>query len=176
MQRDVILTIMGVLKTAYPRFYVDMTRKEAEETIALWQEMFSNADPTLLTMAVKDLIGSFKYPPTIADVKEKMYKLTADDKTDIEYWNELNKAVCNCLYNTEQVYNNLSDPVKKFVGSPRALRDLALTEATTFNTVIKGQFLKQIVILKEREKENRMMLPAVKTIAEKFRLEAGDIF
>ena len=176
MSRDEVIAILGVLKVAYPNFYKQITKDELEQTVSLWSKMFANDNAKLVTAAVESLITSFQFPPTIADIKNAMYKLTNEDKTDIEYWNELNRAVCNCLYNTEQVYNNLSDPVKKFVGSPRALRDLALTDTSTFNTVTKGQFLKQIVILKEREKENRMMLPAVKTIAEKFRLEANDTF
>lgn len=166
MQRETIITIMGILRTAYPKFYVDMTRKEAEETISLWQEMFSGDDPKLLVIAVKELINTFKFPPTIADVKEKMYSLTNQEEDDMALWNELDQAVRRSIYNTQQVFDGLSPLVKKFVGNPAQLRDYAMGDAATFNTVTKGQFLKQIPILKQREKELKMMLPENRQLIE----------
>ena len=35
-------------------------------------------------------------------------------------------------------------------------------DSETLNTVVKGQFLKQIEIIQKREKENVMMLPETK--------------
>jgi hypothetical protein len=164
MQRDVIIAIMGTLKTAYPRFYANMTRKEAEEAISLWQSRFSETDPRLLKAAVETLIDTLQYPPTIAEVKNKIYELTTNEVPPIDYWNELEHATRNCLYREQQVFDNLSEPVKRFLGSPAQLRELALSDAATFNTVTKGQFLKQIEIINKRVKENSLMLPEVREL------------
>jgi hypothetical protein len=164
MNREQIIAIFRVLKTAYPRFYADMTKKEAEDTINLWTEMFKHDNPVIVTAAVKNLITTFKFPPTIADVKEAIYKTTSDNKTASDYWNELDYAARNCLYREAEVFESLSEPVKKFLGNPAQLRELAMMDANTFSSVTKGQFLKQIEVIKQREKEDNLMLPETREI------------
>lgn len=98
MSRDNIIAILGILKTAYPRFYANMTKSEAEETIALWQEMFSDTDIRILTIAVKRLIAHFEFPPTIADVKKEVIKITTKQESNIDYWQEAFKMMSNANY------------------------------------------------------------------------------
>lgn len=167
MQREIIITIMATLKTAYPRFYANMTRKDAEEAILLWKNRFKDTNPSLLKIAVESLIDTSEFPPTIAEVKNKIYELTTNDITAIDYWNELEKATRNCLYREQEVFENLSEPVKRFLGSPSQLKEFALGDKHTFNTVTKGQFLKQIEVIKEREKETNLMPLEVKDLVQK---------
>lgn len=166
MNKKEVVKLLTIFQTAYPRFYVNQTEEELMEAVNLWHDMFKDDDPKLVVPAAKELLGTLKYPPTIADVKEKMYSLTNQETDDMELWNELDKAVRNCLYNTQQVFDGLSPLVKKFVGNPGQLRDLAMSDASTFNTVTKGQFLKQIQVLKQREKELQMMLPENRKLIE----------
>ena len=164
MTRDEVITILGVLKTSYPRFYAEMTKDEMLNTVDLWTEMFAHEDPRLVTVAVKNLINTFKWVPTIADIKEEMYKLTkTEEETPIELWNSIKKAIRNSAYNSYDEFQKLPEAAKKFVGSPNQLKEWALS--TDFNDgVVKGQFLKQIEIIKQREKEQVMMLPQAREI------------
>ena len=162
MTRDEVTAVLGVLRVAYPRFYMNITKEDAMQTINLWSEMFAEDDAKLVTMAVKSLINSFQYPPAISDVKDHMYKMTSKEVDNMELWNELDRAVRNCLYKEKEVFEGLSPLVKRFIGSPAQLRELAVSDATTFSTVTKGQFLKQIEVLKKREKDSNMMLPQVR--------------
>lgn len=166
MRKEEVVQILTVMQTAYPRFYANQTNEDIKNAIDLWSEMFVEDDVRLVVGAVKQLITSSPYPPTIADVKEKMYSLTNNEVDNMELWNELDKAVRNCLYNTQQVFDGLSPLVKKFVGSPAQLRELATSDTDTFCTVTKGQFLKQIEVLKKRDKEEKMMLPENKKLLE----------
>ena len=45
MERSDVLRIMAVLRGAYPQFYRDISRQEAEATVNLWTDMFSGDDP-----------------------------------------------------------------------------------------------------------------------------------
>ena len=166
MTREEIIVILKVLKTAYPKFYTDMSKEEMLNTIDLWSEMFAHEDARLVTVAVKNLINTFKWVPTIADIKEEMHKLTEKDKeTPIELWNAIKKAIRNSSYNSYEEFQKLPELAQKFVGSPNQLREWALS--TDYNDgVVKGQFLKQIEILEKREKDNKLMLPQVKNIIE----------
>lgn len=166
MNREQIVTILNILKTSYPNFYKTMNRKEAEDTINLWTTMFQDCNANLVAQAVKELINTFKYPPTIADIKDKMYELSnkKEDKSPTELWDSLNKAISNSAYNSQKEFEALPDEVKEFVRTPKQLYELSQMDTNTINSVTKGQFLKQIEIIKERKKEDKMMLPETKKL------------
>lgn len=156
MQRETIIAILGILKTAYPRFYANMTKKEAEETIALWQEMFSDTNPQILVLAVKSLISHFEFPPTIADIKKEMLKRTSTEET-IDYWNEAYKMICNGLYMTEEEFENHSDICKRYFGNIARLKEKSRTQNLNLE-VEQSLFNKTAETLKQR-KEQEIMLP-----------------
>lgn len=162
MTRDEIVAVLGTLKTAYPKFYTDMSKQEMYNTIDLWAEMFKHENGKLVVAAVKNLINTFKWPPTIADVKEEMHKLTdTDSQMPIEMWNLVKKAIRNSTYNSYEEFQKLPKLAQKCVGSPYQLKEWAT--ATDYNDgVVKGQFLKNVETVMQREKEEKMMLPEVK--------------
>lgn len=166
MNRDQVVAILGTLKTAYPRFYAEMSKQEMYNTIDLWTEMFKSDNPVHVTAAVKNLIVSFKFPPTIADIKDEMYKLTkTEEQTPIEQWNAIKKAMRNSTYNAAEEFERLPEIAKKFVGSPNQLREWAISDDYN-DGVVKGQFFKQVEIIKQREKDNTMMLPEVRNLVQ----------
>ena len=172
MNREQILIVLKILKTAYPRFYADMTKDEAENTINLWLDMFKHENPELVIMSVKNLINTFKWPPTIADIKEEMYKLTnIEDETPIEVWNSIKKAISRSGYNSKEEFDKLPEIAKTFVGSPSQLREWAISPDYN-DSVVKGQFLKQVEVLKQRKKDSVMMLPQVKELIQNMLLDA----
>lgn len=166
MSRKEIIDILGILKVAYPRFYANMTKDEAEKTINLWCEMFKNDVPELVAIAVKKLIIELQYPPTIADIKSTMYKLVDKTEDNTDLWNRFLKALKNSGYNSKTEFEKLPEIVQRFVGSPERLRDYAMMDLNTVNTVVKGQFLKQIDSLKVKQKENLMLPRETKDIIE----------
>lgn len=58
MNQTETLQIMAVLRGAYPAFYRDMVRKDAESVVALWTEMFAEEDVAIVAAAVKALIAT----------------------------------------------------------------------------------------------------------------------
>lgn len=167
MNKNEILTMLSILKVAYPNFYKDVSKEEVEQTTILYQEMFKDYDSKLVFFAVKELVNSFKYPPTIADIKDKIYQLTnVEDKSASELWDCLLKAIRNGSYGSEQEFKNLPDIVKDYVISSRQLQELAQMDSDIINSVVKGQFLKQVENLKQRAKEKNVMLKETKDLIE----------
>lgn len=164
MDREQAIVVLKLLKTAYPRFYADITKEDAENMVNLWIDMFKQDDPSLVILAVKELINTLKFPPAIADVKEKMYAITTKTESPAELWGALAKAVRNGLYGYREEFEKLPDVVKTFVREPAQLREMAQMDSDTFHTVTKGQFLKQIEVIQKRQKEDKMMLPEVKNL------------
>lgn len=165
MKRENVIKMLTLLKTAYPRYYKDTTKEEAQNTIYLYQTMFKDEDIELILIAIKELINTFQYPPTIADIKNKMYSLQHmnDPLKDNNYlWDIFSKACSHSAYNSQKEYDKLPLILQRFAGSPQRLFTYSQLQASEFETVIKGQFLKQIEILKAREKEEEQIAPEVK--------------
>ena len=175
MTREEVTKILSVLKVAYPNFYKNITKQDALETINVYAEMFKDDDVNLVNLAVKELINGFQYPPTIADIKNKMYQLTTVEKTPTELWNELAIALRDSIYHSEEQFEKLSPEVKAFVKTPAQLKELATMDSETVHSVTKGQFLKQIEIIKKRNKEDKLKLGETKRMQINLGLIGKDI-
>lgn len=68
-----IMTLMGI---AYPQYYRNMRKEEAEAVIDLWAEMFADDSLESVTIAIKGFIeGDEKgFPPQIGAVKAMLRK------------------------------------------------------------------------------------------------------
>lgn len=141
MTRDETTALLGIMKTAYPTFYRNITKDEAEQTIDLWCQMFKDDNCLIVTEAVKALIYILRYPPTIADVKEKMRLITQPEQiTEMEAWGQVRCAIS--YYNAKDNFDGLSPILKKLVGSANQLREWALMDAEHLETVVKSNFMR----------------------------------
>lgn len=168
MIKSDIATIIGILKTGYPQYYKD--RNSIIDTTNLWYEMFENDDINLIKIAVKNYItnSTSGFPPTIGEIKNELYKLTlGDEKQDIELWNELKSAIRSGIYYSAEIFPTLSKELQIYLKNPMQLKELAMSNADDLETVQKGIFLKQMPIIKQREKEKIMMLPERREMLEK---------
>lgn len=77
MDREETLAIMSVLKAAYPSYYKGMTRREAEQVVRLWQELFRDDQAQAVALAVKRYIAqdSKGFPPHIGAIKQAVKDL-----------------------------------------------------------------------------------------------------
>ena len=77
MNREETLAIMSVLKAAYPSYYRGMTRREAEQVVGLWQELFRDDQAQAVALAVKQYIAqdSKGFPPHIGAIKQAIKDL-----------------------------------------------------------------------------------------------------
>lgn len=67
--------ILAILKAAYPNFYKDMTSEEAQGTVSVWSMQFADISADIVLMAVNKLISTNKFPPTIAEVKDRFISI-----------------------------------------------------------------------------------------------------
>jgi hypothetical protein len=128
--------------------------------------MFKEDNGQLVMAAVDNLIVNFKYPPTIADVKEEMYKLTNKEVAPIELWAIAKKMIGKGIYMTQEEFEQYPDTIKAFFGGLSGLKDIAKMDSETVNSVIQSNFLKQIKIIQDREKAEKQMLPSTKRVLE----------
>lgn len=181
MTREETSQLLTLLKVTYPNFYKNLKSREALATLEVWYEMFKDDDLNIVKPALISLFSTNVYPPVPADVKKAIAETKAiigGEQTDDELFAILQKAASNATYDSEKEFKKLPEPVKRFVGSPAGLRAMASIDVDTFNTVTRGQFMRAIPIMKQRQEFHDALPESIKNVVGQLggvkRMELGD--
>jgi hypothetical protein len=156
MTRGETKQIMALLQAGYPHFYKGISKDDATAAINLWATMFVDEPVQIVVEAVKALMCTHKYPPTIADVKEKIAQITQPKQlTEMEAWENVRKAID--YYNASEKFNRLPKLIQKVVGSPDQLRRWAQMNTETVESVIQSNFMRSYKAKVLQEKEIAML-------------------
>jgi len=162
MTYDETLSIMAVLKAAYPNFYRDMKRSEAEGIVSLWTEMFKDEPAEIVAVAVKAHIVNDKkgFPPHIGAIKEAILKIKRpDEMTEMEAWALVDKATRNAKYGAREEFEKLPPLIQRLVGSPNQLREWAMMESDKVASIVSSNFQRSFRARATSEREF-LALPA----------------
>lgn len=156
MDRAETLKIMAVLRGAYPQFYRNIDRTEAEDTVNLWLDLFGRYDYPLVAAAVKSFIEADEkgFPPVPGQIAGKIRLLTGGgERTEAEAWAKISEAIKNGLYGAEEEFKQLPPDLRRLVGSPSQLRDWAMMDSDTVHSVVASNFQRSYRALTAREAE-----------------------
>lgn len=164
MTRQQSLGILIMVKTAYPAFYKNYSKEELNAAVDLWATMFAEEPLQVITEAVKSLMCSLKFPPTIADVKEKIELLTQPEQlTELEAWGIVRKALNTSDF--VKSFQELPPIIRRIVGSVSQLKEWAYTEGDI--SVISSNFMRSYRARAAHERElTRLPQSAKEMIAE----------
>src|SRR5690606_3024521 len=155
MTRQEALAIMAMLKTAYPSFYKHLSKEDINAAVNLWAPMFSEEPIQVVTEAIKALICTLKYPPTIADVKEKVAMITQPlMMTEREAWGRVRGALS--YYHGNGGFAHLPPMLQRIVGSPNRPRECALMDVETGNSGVQSSCMRRYKAKVEQGKEHAM--------------------
>ena len=167
MTREDTIKILSVLRGAYPAFYRDITKQEAESTIALWESMFDEEPYELVGAAVKAFIsGDGKgFPPSIGQIKEKIRLITQpEEMTEQEAWTYVSKALRNSTYGSVEEFAKLPPEVQAVVHDHGQLRQWAMSPSEEVETVIASNFMRSFRAKQKASKEFKALPTEVKRI------------
>ena len=165
MNREETKEILKVLRVGYPNFYKGLTKREADEIIDLWSTMFASEPLKIVIEAVKSLMCTLVYPPTIADVKSKIALITQPETmSEMEAWGRVKSAIN--YYAATESFAVLPPILKRIVGSPNQLREWAIMEAETVNSVVQSNFMRSYKAIAAQEKEYGMLPESTKRLME----------
>lgn len=167
MNTEETKTLLGIMKMAYPNFYKDLSKADAINIVELWSMMFADEHPKIVTEAVKALICTLKYPPTIADVKEKIQDITTpQQETEMEAWEKVLKAIRNSGYNAYDEFGKLTEVVQKVIGSHNQLREWAMMESEKVNSVVQSNFMRSYTAKLRTERERSKLPQSAKDLLQ----------
>lgn len=157
MKRAETLKVLAVLKVAYPAMDSRLSDDEYKAMVNLWAEMFMDEPYEIVGAAVKAFIATDEqgYPPSIGKIKAQIRKLksTPEQMTEAEAVALIMQATRNASYNCGEEFKKLPPILQTLVGNPRQLREWALSDSQTINTVVASNLQRSYRVLQERQKE-----------------------
>ncbi len=167
MTREETIKILSVLRGAYPAFYRDITKQEAESAIALWSSMFEEEPYELVGAAVKAFIaGDGKgFPPAIGQIKERIRQITQpDEMTEQEAWALVSKAIQRSTYGSVEEFAKLPPEIQAVVHDPGQLKQWAMGPAESLETVVASNFMRSFRAKQKASKEYMALPTSVKQL------------
>lgn len=167
MTRQETVVIITLLAGNYESFSKrTQTDEQVKIIIDTWQECLCDLDYKLVLQAVKKTIIESPYPPTIAEIRKNAIEMINPTKDNaLEDWNECYRMICNGTYMTQEEFDSHNEICRKFLGSLTQLRAYATN--IDFNMdVVRSNFLKQYEVLKQKEKQDKLIPTKMKEMIE----------
>lgn len=139
MTREEFSIIVKGLKAVYTQ----QTFIPDKDAFNVWYELLKDIDYANCNMAVQRYIISERFPPTIADIRDYVFK---NDKSnnglnESYAWSLVRKAISDSSYHSEERFNELPETIQKAVGSANQLRIWA-TDGDFNDGVVQSNFLR----------------------------------
>ena len=186
MTREETLAIMAVLKAAFPNYYKDMKRTDAEGIVNLWASMFADEPVELVKAAVHTYIVTpgNHFPPHVADIKAAIHRITQPrELSEIEAWALVERAIRGAsmspqsmMYrngetdgktSAERKFEALPPLLRRIVGNPGQLAAWAAMDEETVGTVISSNFQRSYRAIAAKEREYQALPNEVRSMMDR---------
>ncbi len=163
---------LAVIQEIYPRF---MDGRHADTTAAIWAKLFpseeyAQVEGAILAFVASDVKG---FAPSIGQIKDKIAQMQADNTLDeAGAWALVAAAMRNGIYGSEKEFAKLPFDVQRAVGSPSQLRDWAMMDTETVNSVVCSNFMRSYRARATHTRELQKLPDGVRQLY----IAAGDAF
>lgn len=170
MTKKEFMVIVKGLKSVYsdPKFL------EGKDAIEVWYDLLCDLPYSVLSAATQKYMMQEKFPPTIAGLREKAAEITApvhEDMSELEAWSLVRKALGNSAYNAEAEFDKLPELCQKAVGNPANLREMALMDIDTVNSVEQSHFIRNYRTALDRKRTDAQISPDVRRLIAGLRMD-----
>lgn len=113
MTREDTIKLVGVITAAYPGSSRFSDPKAVRAMVGVWANIFADDDAVLVALAVREHISTSTWPPSIAEIREGMVRITRPDLVPPEAaW----LMVSKCLDEAgERDYSNCRKELPKLI-------------------------------------------------------------
>lgn len=159
MNAENVVKILTLLQAEYPNSFSRLDERQMKLKMELWIKEFEADEYKLVYASVRILMRENReFAPNIGQIREKMRLLTAPDElSEADAWTIVSKACRNGLYGYAQEYAKLPEDVQRAVGAPEQLREWAMMDADTLQSVVASNFRRSYRVYKSRQKELAMI-------------------
>jgi len=157
--------LIAVIAEIYPRF---LDGRNIENTVSLWHTIFASDSYREVEAALFAFVSTDEkgFPPAPGAIRALLNKLRQPEgeTTETEAWAMVQKATRNSLYNADKEFAALPEDVQRCVGSPATLREWAMMDSETLNSVVSSNFMRGYKARAVQVREMQKLPPAVREV------------
>lgn len=156
MNKQETAQLIIILKTAYPNWARKQEDDEILAMVGIWTEMLGEYDFKIVQAAVKSLLSSNKWPPSISEVIDKIKFIQSGGKkemTEQQAWALISSAISNSSYNSVGEFEKLPKQLQDVVRTPQQLKNWALMDMDTVQSVVSSNFMRSYRSVVKNDKE-----------------------
>lgn len=172
MTKQETLLILATLKAAYPTYYRELPKTDAEAVVNLWAVQFADCGYKETMTAVHSLISSrtSNFPPTIGEVKQALFRIRKPGALSPgDAWAMVSRCISRGSVHSREDWELLPEVVRKAI-TPDEIRRMA-TDEDYNESVSKALFLKNFAVVQEREREREVVPAGIARMIEAKRQE-----
>ena len=150
--------------------YPNYKPNNLSETVDVWNMMLNNYSYEQVSVALKAYINSdiSGFAPSIGQLIGKIQTISQPQELDgMTAWGLVSKALRNGTYGAVEEFNKLPPLVKQAVGMPDNLKNWAISDYQTIETVIQSNFLRTYETVVKRVNEINRMPDNIKSLIKK---------
>ena len=166
MNKQETYKILSLLQANYPDSFRGMSKDAAEVKVNLWADMFFEEPFEIVYAAAKAYIATDTggFMPNIGQLKDTIHRMEhGNQMTQMEAWGYVAKAIRNSLYGAEEEFRKLPASVQRTVGSPAQLKEWAMMDAETVQSVVASNFQRSFQVCQKRENDFQKLPGSVKS-------------
>lgn len=177
VERERFKILVKGMKAVYtlPSFIPD------QDAFNVWYALLKDLSYEDLNAAIQKHMMTNPHPPTIADIRGVAAQLSSDngEMSELKAWSMVRKAISNSNYHAEEEFERLPEAVKIAVGNPANLREWAIMETETVESVEQSHFIKAYRAAVGRVREAAQLAPEIRKLyaagqrAEMQKIESG---
>lgn len=157
--------ILRILRLNYPNSFKGLSDDDTFAYLDLWATAFIDDPVDLVTAAVKSIIyaDTREFAPNIAQVKKKMNELrNPKQMAEQEAFEMIRRACSNANYHAQKEFEKLPSVLQRIAGSPQQLKEWALMDSQTFNSVVASNIQRSYKAIAKQEYEQSMLPNEIK--------------
>ena len=162
MTKREIAEIITIMQTNYPDDFRNLSDVALNAKIQLWYTQFQDDSYQDVLTAVMAHIASDtnRFMPPVGVIKAMLVKIRQPEElTELEAWELVRRATSNSNYGAKEEFDKLPPVVRRLVGSPNQLREWAMMDSDTLNSVVASNFQRSYKARAASEREY-MALPS----------------
>ena len=155
MEYEEVRKLLTLIQAEYPQSFSKMDERQMALKLEMWAKEFKDDNAMLVYSAARTLMGSAReFAPNCGQIREKMRELVEVKTLDEQQaWALVSKACSNGFYGYREEFKKLPPEVQRAVGRPEQLKEWAVMDVDTVQSVVASNFMRSYRTGVEREKE-----------------------
>ena len=163
MTKEETQKVLLVIISAYPTFKPE----NVKATLNVWHEMLKEYSFEETMLGIKSLVATrtSEFAPSIGAVIESIANIKKPPLlNESEAWTLVSNALRDGYYHSQERFEELPPLVQRAVGSADALRNWAVSDERSIETVVASNFRKTYLSLVEQENKEYKLPTDVKAL------------